>query len=158
MRFDKLTSSIADLTPQQKLEVLGKELKQEKTEKGKEQILLLIESAKREQEDIEERLKIIVKKPEEEKPLEALVQEKPPELEEIGNKQEKDRILRIYGIEERKPQDLYGIERTSNQEEEKKSEYKSSHEDRFTQERGQNFISEDDRLKRERKKYETGVA
>ncbi|MEK6953123.1 MAG: hypothetical protein AABX29_08990 [Nanoarchaeota archaeon] len=157
MKLDKLISSISELAPQQKLEVLGREIKNEKTEKGKEQILLLIESAKKEQEDIEERLREVVKKPEQ--PLENIVsQEKPPEIEETQNKQERDRLLRIYGVEERKPHELYGVEHTkTGQEEEKKSEYKLSHEDRFTQQREQNFISDEERLRRERKKYETGI-
>jgi|SRR3989344_1155355 len=158
MKLDKLISSISELTPQQKLEVLGRELKNEKTGKGKEQILLLIETAKKEQEDIEERLREVAKKPEQEQPLENIVQEKNPELDEVNNNKEKERVLRIYGVEERKPQELYGMEHTKESQEEKKSEYKLSHEDRFTQQREQNFISEEERLKRERKKYETGTA
>ena len=156
MKLDKLISSISELTPQQKLEVLGRELKNEKTGKGKEQILLLIETAKKEQEDIEERLREVAKKPEQEQPLENIVQEKNPELDEVNNNKEKERVLRIYGVEERKPQELYGMEHTKESQEEKKSEYKLSNEDRFTQQREQNFISEEERLKRERKKYETG--
>ncbi|MBI2499146.1 hypothetical protein HYV88_02795 [Candidatus Woesearchaeota archaeon] len=156
MKLDKLVSSTSELTPQQKLEVLGRELKREKTEKGKEQILLLIESAKKEQEDIEERLREVAKKPEQEQPLENIVQEKNPELDEVNNNKEKERVLRIYGVEERKPQELYGMEHTKESQEEKKSEYRLSTEDRFTQQREQNFISNEERLKRERKKYEIG--
>ncbi len=159
MKLDKLITLLRDLTPQQKLELLNSELKKEKTKKGKEQILLIIETAKIEQEDIEDKLRelSLKKQSKEEQPLENIVQkEAPPEEEQ--NSQKQVSIQRLYGIEEKKPQNIYGREELKfNLEDKQKTEYKLASEDRFTREREQSFISEEERLKRERKKYETGT-
>ena len=159
MRLDKIINSLRDLTPQKRLELLGPELQKEKTEKGKEQILLLIEEAKEEQRNIEEnliKLEKVTRVEAEEPLLENIVQKEA--IEEEQNNQKQRQIQRLYGLEDRKPADLYGREDLKfNEEDKQKSEYKQATEDRFTQEREQNFIlDESKRLEKERKKYETG--
>jgi len=159
MRLDKIINSLRDLTPQKRLELLGPELQKEKTEKGKEQILLLIEEAKEEQRNIEEnliKLEKVTRVEAEEPLLENIVQKEAREEEQ--NNQKQRQIQRLYGLEDRKPADLYGREDLKfNEEDKQKSEYKQATEDRFTQEREQNFIlDESKRLEKERKKYETG--
>ena len=159
MRLDKIINSLRDLTPQKRLELLGPELQKEKTEKGKEQILLLIEEAKEEQRSIEEnlvKLEKVTRVEAEEPLLENIVQKEA--IEEEQNNQKQRQIQRLYGLEDRKPADLYGREDLKfNEEDKQKSEYKQATEDRFTQEREQNFIlDESKRLEKERKKYETG--
>ncbi len=90
--------------------------------------------------------------------MENIVEKEAP-LEEEQNARKQVEIQRIYGLEERKPQDVYGREEPKFMHEEKqKSEYKLATEDRFTQQREQSFkLDESKRLEKERKKYETGT-
>ncbi|MEK6934539.1 MAG: hypothetical protein AABW46_01545 [Nanoarchaeota archaeon] len=158
MNLDKIKESLQGLTPQQKLELLNKNLKNEKSEKGREQILLFIEEAKQEQLNIEANLKSLqvrtIERTREEQ-LENIVEE-----EQLAQTEQKrgEEIQQLYGTkaQQNKTTGLYMRETQFYAENRSNRDYKPQESDRFTIEREQNLINPQKSLEKERRKYETG--
>jgi len=143
MKLNKLKESLNALTPQQKIEIL-KTLP--KKDKEVQQLLL---RAKEEQRIFEENLRNELRTQQEteeqqqqEQPLEQLIEEE----QEAHKTSMKEQTKPIYGVE--------NIKYLSSPEADK--EYHKGI-DLQTNQRG-NLLSTEERLKKERKKYETGTA
>ena len=167
MDINKIQESLKTLPPSQKLELLQSSLEKEKNKKNKKLLLYLIEKAKQEKSILEESIsrlqKTDTKKEETEEPLETLVEE----AAQMQSKEQGAKSFRIYGANEQKPEELYGVEKLGAKyltpELRKNKEYRSEpvhpHSDRFTLQEEQRLInSESHRLEKEKKKYQTGVS
>ena len=99
-----IQDTLKNLTPIQKLEILDKELEKAKSKKDKDQIKTLISGVKREQSVLEESLRQLETKKQEEPKEEHLEQIVEETAEEQPKGEKKDT----------KPGDLYGVQSSNN--------------------------------------------
>jgi len=165
MKIDKIKDQLKDLTPQQKLEILKPLAEKEKSKKNKKEIQFLIEKINEERLVLEEEIEKLQTKPKkEENPEEQLEEIVDETIEENPQlKQQKD-TLKPYGLEENKPESLYGTNTIKDNlkylspNERKEKEYQSQPEGLNSREFFLHHTSDESKkAEKERKKYEAGT-